>query len=120
VAKGAALTRTRTPNPNPNPKPSPTPGQVAKEAAKEETARARQAQREERARLQEQQKADRLARGGGKRQRCGVCVGCRAGNCGKCSCCLDMPRFGGTGGRRQPCKYRACSQLAVQVSSDWY
>ena len=53
-------------------------------------------------------------------QRCGVCVGCRAGNCGKCSCCLDMPRFGGTGGRRQPCKYRACSQLAVQVSSDWY
>jgi len=94
--------------------------EVAKGAAKEETARTRQAQREERARLQEQQKVDKVARGGGKRQRCGACAGCRAGNCGKCASCLDMPRFGGTGSRRQPCKYRACSELAVQeVVSTW-
>ena len=91
---------------------------AAKGAAKEEAARARQVQKEERVRLVAARRAEKVARGGTKRSRCGACAGCRAGNCGKCACCLDMPRFGGTGGRRQPCKYRACTAVQ-EILSTW-
>ena len=46
--------------------------------------------------------------GEGKRKSCGECSGCRAGNCGLCKYCLDMPRFGGLGSMRQKCAVRAC------------
>ena len=41
--------------------------------------------------------------GGTKRRRCGECAGCVAENCGACGNCLDMPKFGGPGTRRQTC-----------------
>jgi hypothetical protein len=41
---------------------------------------------------------------------CGQCEGCtNPDNCGECINCLDMPRFGGQGTRRQKCERRRCS-----------
>ena len=48
------------------------------------------------------------AMGISKRQRCGVCEGCNAVNCGKCIYCRDMPQYGGRGNMRQSCKDRKC------------
>ena len=36
-------------------------------------------------------------------RRCGDCDGCRAENCGKCSACLDMPKYGGPGKINMAC-----------------
>ena len=41
--------------------------------------------------------------------RCGVCPGCNSGDCGECKNCLDKPRFGGPGCRKQACLQRTCS-----------
>ncbi|RHY30852.1 hypothetical protein DYB32_003972 [Aphanomyces invadans] len=40
--------------------------------------------------------------------RCGVCVGCLAGDCLKCRHCQDMKKYGGPGLRKQSCKSRKC------------
>lgn len=42
------------------------------------------------------------------RTRCRKCAGCLAPECGKCINCKDMPKRGGRGLRRQPCKGRVC------------
>ncbi|KAL1520898.1 hypothetical protein AB1Y20_022459 [Prymnesium parvum] len=52
-----------------------------------------------------------------RRQRCGVCEGCLAANCGVCTCCVDMPLFGGKGAKRQPCERRACAALLAQAEA---
>ena len=39
-----------------------------------------------------------------KRRRCGECIGCRADNCKVCPACLDMPKYGGPGNKRQVCR----------------
>ena len=46
-----------------------------------------------------------------KRRRCGSCIGCRSANCGVCSNCKDMPKFGGAGTKRQSCSNRKCIEL---------
>ena len=46
--------------------------------------------------------------GGKKRMRCGTCDGCQKPNCGKCTNCKDMPKFGGKGTKRQTCEARLC------------
>lgn len=43
-----------------------------------------------------------------RRKRCGNCSGCTRSNCGECIFCLDMPRFGGPGSKKQACEQRAC------------
>lgn len=40
--------------------------------------------------------------------RCGTCVLCRQGECGKCGNCLDKPKYGGRGARKQACSARQC------------
>ena len=40
---------------------------------------------------------------------CRQCEACLRPNCGICSCCLDMPKFGGLGKMKQSCKQRRCS-----------
>ena len=45
---------------------------------------------------------------GRRRKRCGNCSGCTRSNCGECIFCLDMPRFGGPGSKKQACEHRAC------------
>eukprot|EP00164_Ancoracysta_twista_P001936 GFYU01002545.1.p1 GENE.GFYU01002545.1~~GFYU01002545.1.p1 ORF type:complete len:930 (-),score=185.20 GFYU01002545.1:272-3061(-) len=49
---------------------------------------------------------DKKSRGG----RCGFCTGCLRGDCGSCKNCLDMPKFGGPGVKRQACLLRKCIQ----------
>jgi len=39
---------------------------------------------------------------------CSKCSGCKRENCGECTFCLDMPRFGGTGLLKQKCETRIC------------
>ena len=41
--------------------------------------------------------------------RCGVCAGCNSGDCGECKNCLDKPKFGGPGCRKQACMMRTCA-----------
>ena len=37
---------------------------------------------------------------GKKRARCGICDGCRAEDCGTCPMCLDKPKYGGPGKKK--------------------
>jgi len=54
-----------------------------------------------------------------RRQRCGICSGCRAKECGNCSACKDKPKFGGKGTRRQCCQQRRCKEIALKNSGGW-
>ncbi len=41
-----------------------------------------------------------------RRKRCGVCEVCQLPDCGKCSACKDMIKFGGSGRSKQACMHR--------------
>ena len=45
---------------------------------------------------------------------CGTCFGCAREDCGKCSYCLDKPKYGGPGRKKQRCALRICSQFVSQ------
>ena len=45
---------------------------------------------------------------GRKRQRCGICTGCSSSDCGHCKYCIDKPKFGEPGKKRQGCEKRRC------------
>ena len=56
-----------------------------------------------------------MRRGGGnpsprltQKYRCGKCDECLVGDCGYCASCLDKPKFGGPGSRKQACLTRRC------------
>uniref|UniRef100_A0A3P8WZJ4 DNA (cytosine-5)-methyltransferase n=1 Tax=Cynoglossus semilaevis TaxID=244447 RepID=A0A3P8WZJ4_CYNSE len=53
-----------------------------------------------------------------KRHRCGVCEVCQSPDCGKCTACKDMIKFGGSGKSKQACKQRRCPNLAVKEAED--
>ena len=40
------------------------------------------------------------------RRKCGICETCQQPDCGKCSACADMVKFGGTGRSKQACVSR--------------
>ena len=44
---------------------------------------------------------------GVKRSQCN-CEGCQVHDCGKCTNCLDMKKFGGPGRKKQRCAKRNC------------
>ena len=46
---------------------------------------------------------------------CGTCIGCIRDDCGKCSYCLDKPKYGGPGRKKQRCALRICSQFVSLV-----
>ncbi|XP_063960112.1 uncharacterized protein LOC129266154 [Lytechinus pictus] len=47
-----------------------------------------------------------------RRSRCGVCSAClRKTDCEKCSNCLDKPKYGGPGTKKQACIHRKCHNL---------
>ena len=48
-----------------------------------------------------------------KRKRCGMCIGCTNADCGQCTFCLDKPKFGGPGRKKQCCKKRKCLSLTT-------
>lgn len=43
--------------------------------------------------------------------RCGHCAGCLTGDCGTCKNCLDKPKYGGPGIKKQACLARRCEHL---------
>ena len=43
-----------------------------------------------------------------QKYRCNKCDDCLAGDCGECASCLDKPKFGGRGLRKQACLTRRC------------
>lgn len=48
--------------------------------------------------------------------RCRECVACLRPNCGICSNCLDMPKFGGKGHKKQCCRERRCTNRVLSTS----
>eukprot|EP00731_Ephydatia_muelleri_P024749 Em0016g1020a len=53
-----------------------------------------------------------------KRKRCGVCEVCQQTDCGQCTACKDMIKFGGTGRSKQCCVHRRCPNMAVQAAEE--
>jgi len=53
-----------------------------------------------------------------KRRRCGVCEACQLPECGTCSHCKDMIKFGGSGRSKQACVHRHCPYMAVQTAEE--
>ncbi len=52
-----------------------------------------------------------------KSKRCGHCSNCRMKDCGDCIQCLDKPKFGGSGTRKQSCnRRRPCEKSAHKQS----
>ena len=48
-----------------------------------------------------------------RRKECGVCRPCLIpADCARCTNCLDKPKFGGPGTKKQKCKLRMCIQLS--------
>ncbi|XP_076753512.1 DNA (cytosine-5)-methyltransferase PliMCI [Xylocopa sonorina] len=55
---------------------------------------------------------------GPKRHRCGVCETCQQPDCGICTACKDMIKFGGSGRSKQACNRRRCPNMAIQEADD--
>eukprot|EP00057_Strongylocentrotus_purpuratus_P012708 XP_011667182.1 PREDICTED: DNA (cytosine-5)-methyltransferase PliMCI isoform X1 [Strongylocentrotus purpuratus] len=53
-----------------------------------------------------------------RKKRCGVCEVCQAPDCGKCTACKGMIKFGGSGKAKQACKERRCPNMAVQEADE--
>ena len=49
-----------------------------------------------------------------QKYRCNKCDDCLAGDCGECASCLDKPKFGGRGLRKQACLTRRCVHLGTR------
>lgn len=45
--------------------------------------------------------------------RCGKCDGCERDDCGTCKNCVDKPKFGGTGQRKQGCVAKICKAVRL-------
>lgn len=52
-----------------------------------------------------------------RRTRCKVCEACQRSDCGECSFCLDMVKFGGPGRAKQTCTMRQCLQPMLPVTA---
>lgn len=50
--------------------------------------------------------------------RCGTCTGCVRGDCGECKNCLDKPKFGGRGIKKQACLRRMCCTPQEESDSE--
>ncbi|KAJ8680875.1 hypothetical protein QAD02_016662 [Eretmocerus hayati] len=53
-----------------------------------------------------------------KRRRCGVCEPCQQPDCGECSNCKNMIKFGGPGRSKQACVKRRCPNMEIQEAND--
>lgn len=50
-------------------------------------------------------------------RRCKKCEACQRSDCGECSFCLDMVKFGGPGRAKQTCNMRQCLQPMLPVTA---
>ncbi|KAF2360331.1 S-adenosyl-L-methionine-dependent methyltransferase [Trinorchestia longiramus] len=55
---------------------------------------------------------------GPRRMRCGVCEACLRQDCGECSNCKNMIKFGGSGRAKQCCKERRCPNMMLAEPDD--
>ncbi|XP_063239030.1 DNA (cytosine-5)-methyltransferase PliMCI-like [Bacillus rossius redtenbacheri] len=55
---------------------------------------------------------------GPRRKRCGVCETCQQPDCGACSACKDMLKFGGSGKSKQACVKRRCPNMAIEAADE--
>ena len=46
-----------------------------------------------------------------RKRRCNICENCMKKDCGQCTHCKDMIKFGGTGKSKQACEKRACNNM---------
>ena len=46
-----------------------------------------------------------------RKQRCGSCDACSKDDCGQCTNCRDMIKFGGTGRKKKCCVQRQCKNI---------
>lgn len=53
----------------------------------------------------------------GSLQRCGQCVPCTRADCGQCQNCLDKPKFGGPGLRKQACEKKRCLTMTTRYTT---
>lgn len=51
-----------------------------------------------------------------KRRRCGACEACLEPDCGQCSNCKNMIKYGGPGTSKQACVHRRCPNMQIVVS----
>ena len=47
-----------------------------------------------------------------------MCVACQLPDCGACSACKDMVKFGGSGRSKQCCVHRRCSVMVIGEVDD--
>lgn len=52
-----------------------------------------------------------------RRTRCKVCEACQRSDCGECTFCVDMVKFGGPGRAKQTCMMRQCLQPQLPVTA---
>ncbi|KAH1011633.1 jmjC domain-containing histone demethylation protein 1 isoform X1 [Dendroctonus ponderosae] len=52
-----------------------------------------------------------------RRTRCKKCSACQRADCGECTFCLDMVKFGGPGRAKQTCNMRQCLQPMLPVTA---
>ncbi|CRK99580.1 CLUMA_CG012893, isoform A [Clunio marinus] len=52
-----------------------------------------------------------------RRTRCKICEACQRSDCGECTFCLDMVKFGGPGRAKQTCQMRQCLQPMLPVTA---
>lgn len=52
-----------------------------------------------------------------RRTRCKNCAACQRSDCGECSFCLDMVKFGGPGRAKQTCMMRQCLSPMLPVTA---
>ncbi|XP_026462710.1 jmjC domain-containing histone demethylation protein 1-like [Ctenocephalides felis] len=52
-----------------------------------------------------------------RRTRCKKCEACQRSDCGECTFCLDMVKFGGPGRAKQTCNMRQCLQPMLPVTA---
>ena len=53
----------------------------------------------------------------GTLQRCSQCVPCTRSDCGECQNCLDKPKFGGPGLRKQACEKKRCLTMTTRYAT---
>jgi len=53
----------------------------------------------------------------GTLQRCGQCVPCTRADCGQCQNCMDKPKFGGPGLRKQACEKKRCLTMTTRFAT---
>ena len=47
-----------------------------------------------------------------------MCEACQLPDCGKCSACQDMLKFGGSGRSKQACVHRRCPNMALTQAEE--